>query len=157
MSDIYVQNKDINSGVLSEKRKISRFPQGLRGREVSEVFGRSRIPNNTGSRSRTFLSDSDSGCPIGPFFLNHTPKLGIPVEMVQFLLKLSLKQNSCCAQRFPLILTVKFHSLDVKESESEILSPTPKPWGFRQPRCLQSARSCRKQATSTEHFSELSI
>jgi len=26
-------------------------------------------------------------------FLHHTPKLGIPVEMVQFLLKLLLKQR----------------------------------------------------------------
>jgi len=26
---------------------------------------RSRIPNNTGSRSRIFLSESDSGCPSG--------------------------------------------------------------------------------------------
>jgi len=49
-------------------------------------------------------------------FLHRTPTLGIPVEMVQFLLKLLLKQVSCCAPRFPLILTVKFHSLYVKES-----------------------------------------
>jgi len=27
------------------------------------------------------------------YFLHHTPKLGIPVEMVQFLLKLLLKQR----------------------------------------------------------------
>ena len=53
-------------------------------------------------------------------FLHHTPKLGIPVEMVQFLLKLMLKQISCCVPRFPLILTAKFHSLCVKESELEI-------------------------------------
>jgi len=40
----------------------------------SEVFGwsRSRIPNNTGSRSRIFLSDSDSGCPIESFFTPHS-------------------------------------------------------------------------------------
>jgi len=58
-----------------------------------EVFGwsRNRMPNNTGSRSRIFLSDS--GCPIGSFFLYHTLKLGIPVEMVQFLLKLLLKER----------------------------------------------------------------
>ena len=69
-------------------------------------------------------------------FLHHTPKLGIPVEMVQFFLKLLLKHVSCCAPRFPLILTVKFHSLYVKESQSEILErsesdilpPTPQPW-----------------------------
>ena len=48
---------------------------------------RNRIPNNTGSRSMIFLSDS--GCPFG----HHTPKLGIPVEMVQFLLKLLLNQR----------------------------------------------------------------
>jgi len=66
-------------------------------------------------------------------FLQHTPKLGIPVEMVQFLLKLLLKQISCCAPRFALILQAKFHSLYVKESESEILErldilpPTPQP------------------------------
>jgi len=56
--------------------------------------------------------------------------------MVQFLLKLLLKQISCCAPRFPLILTDKFHSLNVKESDflerselkSDILPPTPQPW-----------------------------
>jgi len=49
-------------------------------------------------------------------FLHHTPKLGIPVEMVQFLLKLLLKQISFCVPRFPLILTAKYHSLYAKES-----------------------------------------
>jgi len=58
-------------------------------------------------------------------FLHHTPKFGIPVEMVQFLLKLLLKQISCCAPRFQLILTAKFHSLYVHESY--ILRPTPQP------------------------------
>jgi len=41
--------------------------------------------------------------------------------MVRFLLKLMLKQIYCCTPWFPLILTAEFHSLDVKESESEIL------------------------------------
>jgi len=40
----------------------------------------------------TFLSDSYSGSPIESF-LHHTPKLGIPVKMVQFLLKILLKQK----------------------------------------------------------------
>jgi len=59
----------------------------------SEVFGwsRSRIPDNTGSRSRIFLSDFE--CPIGSFFKSHSFKLGIPVEMIQFLLKLLLQQR----------------------------------------------------------------
>jgi len=52
---------------------------------------RSRIPINT--RSRIFLSDSGSGSPIMDHVLHHTPKLGFPVEMVQFLLKLLLKQR----------------------------------------------------------------
>jgi len=78
-------------------------------------------------------------CPIPnvqfDHFLHYTPKLGIPVAMVQFLLKRLLQQISCCAPRFPLILAAKFHSLDVKESDSEILKwsetdilpPTPQP------------------------------
>jgi len=55
----------------------------------SEVFGWSRISDNTGSWSRIF-------CPTPPpdihlDHLHHTPKMGIPVEMVQFFLKLLLK------------------------------------------------------------------
>ena len=50
-------------------------------------------------------------------FLHHTSKLGIPVEVVQFHLKRLLKQISCCAPRFLLILTAKSHSLFVEESE----------------------------------------
>jgi len=67
-------------------------------------------------------------------FLHHTPKLGIFFEMVQFLMKLWLKQiilfvyhdfhGVPVASQF---LTVKFHLLYVKESESEILSPTTQP------------------------------
>ena len=57
----------------------------------SEVFGWSwsQIPNNTGSHSRIF-------CPTPNVqldqFLHHTPKLRIPVEIVQFLLKLLVEQ-----------------------------------------------------------------
>jgi len=71
-------------------------------------------PNNTGSRNRIFCPTPDVQL---DHFLHHNPKLGIPVEMVQFLLKLLLKQISCCASRFPLIVIAKFHSLYVKESE----------------------------------------
>jgi len=60
-----------------------------RTREVaepeSEVFGWSRI----------FLPDS--GSPVG-HFLHHTPKMGIPVEMVQFLLKLLLNERFLAVQ-----------------------------------------------------------
>ena len=81
----------------------------------SEVFGRSWIPNNTRSWSQTFLFESGSS--IGSFS-HHTPKLGIPVEMVQFLVKILLKQRILAvyhdfhwvlvATKF---LTAKLHSL----------------------------------------------
>jgi len=57
----------------------------------SEVFGCSRIFNNT--RSRIFCPTPDVQL---DHFLHHTPTSGIPVEMVQFLLKLLLKQISFC-------------------------------------------------------------
>jgi len=74
-------------------------------------------------RSRRYLGGVGVGffCPTPDvqldYFLHHTPKLGIPLEMVQFLLKLLLKQISCCAPRFPLILTAKLHSVYVTKSE----------------------------------------
>jgi len=52
-------------------------------------FGWGRIPYNTGSRSRIF-------CPTPDVQLDHfyiTLKLGIPVKMVQFLLKFLLKKG----------------------------------------------------------------
>ena len=82
-----------------------------------------------------------SGSPIGSL-LHHTPKLGIPVDPVQFLMKLLLKQRILAvfhdfhrvlvATKF---LVAKLHSLYVKESgleileklESNILPPTPQP------------------------------
>jgi len=42
--------------------------------------------------SQIFLSDSDPGGRID-HFLHDTPKFGIPVEMVQFLLKLLLNRR----------------------------------------------------------------
>ena len=76
---------------------------------------------------------SNQGCGVGvgffcptpdvqlDYFSHYTHKLGISLEMVQFLLKFLLKQIFCCAPRFWLILIAKRHSLYVKESESEIL------------------------------------
>ena len=87
--------------------------------------------------------ESDFFCPTPTsdvqliHFLCHTRNLEIPVEMVQlFFLKLLLKQISCYAPLFPLILTAKFHPLYVKQSElenlerskSDILPPTLQPW-----------------------------
>ena len=130
---------------------------------VTRVIG-SQHHCQAGVRSRRFLGGvgvrflTTLGVGVGFFcptrdvqldqFLHHTPKLGIPVEMVQFLLKLMLKQISCCVPRFPLILTAKFHSLCVSfplwsrswkflkgrvgvgnfgKSESDILPPNPQP------------------------------
>jgi len=62
----------------------------IRNRREWEVFewSVSRIPNNTASGSRIF-------CPIPEVQLDHfshrTFRLGIPVEIVQFLLKFLLK------------------------------------------------------------------
>jgi len=53
-----------------------------RNRKESEVFGWSRI----------FCPTLTPGAQLD-HFVHHTPKLGIPVEMVQFLLKLLLKQR----------------------------------------------------------------
>jgi len=39
-----------------------------------------------------YFANSDSGHPIGSL-LHHTPKLGIPVESVQLLMKLLLNQR----------------------------------------------------------------
>ena len=86
-------------------------------------------------RSRIFLSDSK--CPIGSF-LHHTPKLGIPVEMVQFLLKPLLKQrffavhHGCHWFWQPNFIPFMLRSLESEISErserSDILPPTPQPW-----------------------------
>jgi len=94
----------------------------------SEVFGwnRGRIPNDTRSRSRCrsriFLSDSDSRSPIG-WFLHHTPKLWIPVDMLQFLMKHLLKQRILAVHHdfhwvlvATKILTAKLHPHSAQES-----------------------------------------
>ena len=67
-------------------------------------------------------------------FLHHSPKLGIPVEMVPISFEIFVETGIfCCEPRFPLISTAKFRSLYVKESEilerseSDILPPTPQP------------------------------
>jgi len=59
--------------------------------------------------------------------MRHTPKLGIPVEIVHFLFKLLLKQRIRAVYhdfRWFLVatkfLTAKLYSRYVKESESEI-------------------------------------
>jgi len=76
---------------------------------------------------------------------HHTPKLGLPVESAQFLIKLLLKQRILAVYldfHWVLIATkflvAKLHLLYVKESgseilerselESNILPPTPQPW-----------------------------
>jgi len=78
-----------------------------------------------GMRSRRFLDGvgflTTVGGGVGFFcstpdvqldhFLHHTPKLRIPVEMVQFFETFVETEISCCAPRFALTLTAKFHSL----------------------------------------------
>jgi len=64
---------DYEPGLQSRSLCLSRSPK------ESDVFWWRQC------RIRIFLYDFDSGSPIGS---HHTPKLGIPVEMVQFLLQL---------------------------------------------------------------------
>ena len=68
-------------------------------------------------------------------YLHHTRKLGIPVEMVQFLLKLLLKQRFLAVhhdfhwfQQQPnfIPLNIKGSESDILE-RSNILAPTPQP------------------------------
>ena len=82
-----------------------------------EVFGWSRswIPNNTGSRVGVGFFCSTPDVQLVHFY-NHPFKLGIPIGMVSFETFVET-DISCCAPRFPLILTATFHSLYVKESE----------------------------------------
>ena len=103
---------------------------GLQSRSLreSDVFGWSRIPINSRSLSRTFLSDSDTGSPIGSFFC-------ITFLTWEFLLKwYNFLWNFCWKREFLLLyndfhwvldaikfLTAKIHSLYLKESELEIL------------------------------------
>ena len=61
-----------------------------RSRKESAVFGWSRIPNNTTSRRRSQMFFPTPEVKLDHFW-HHTPKLGIPVEVVQFHLKLLLK------------------------------------------------------------------
>jgi len=58
----------------------------------SEFFGWIRIPSNTRSRSRIFCPTPTPEVQLD-HFLHHTPKLGISVEMLKFLMKFLLKQR----------------------------------------------------------------
>ena len=77
---------------MADLLAISLYSPGCRSRKELDVFGCSRMPNNTGSRSRIFCPTPTPGTKLN-HYVNHTPKLGIPVEMIQFLLKLSLNQR----------------------------------------------------------------
>jgi len=84
---------------------------------VSEVFGWSRIPNNTRRRSRIFLSDSDSGSPFRSFFTSHSLVGNSCWNGTIYYKTFVETEISCCVPRFPLILTAKILSLYVKEPE----------------------------------------
>jgi len=78
--------------ILGEQRLVGiEMKQGC---GVGAVIGtvKSRILNNTGSPSRIFCPTPTPDVQLD-HFLHHTLKLGIPVEMVQFLLKLLLQQR----------------------------------------------------------------
>ena len=69
-------------------RSRSRSQSRCRSRKESEVFG--------WCRSGIFYPTPTPKVQLN-HFLHHTPKLGIPVEVVQFLLTLVETEISCCA------------------------------------------------------------
>jgi len=69
---------------------VVRVAESQPSRKDSEGFGRIRIPNNAGVGVGFFCLTPDVQL---DHFLHHTPKLRIPVEIVQFLLKVLLKQS----------------------------------------------------------------
>ena len=103
---------------LTKDPVVILFPLGLEPAELSEIaenhvgnssnvaepdfFGwsLSQIPYNTRSQSRIGFFRPTLEVQLDHFYT----KLGIPVEMLQFLLKLLLKQNSCFVPRFLLIV-----------------------------------------------------
>jgi len=68
-----------------------------RSRQDPKVFEWSRIPDNTGRRIRIFCPTPTPDVHLDQFY-HHIPKLGIPVEMVQFLFETFVETDiSCCA------------------------------------------------------------
>jgi len=67
---------------------------------VSEVFGWSWIPNNTRSRSQTFLSDS--GSEIGLFFYITLLSWVFLLQWYDFFWNFLETDDSCCLPQFPL-------------------------------------------------------
>ena len=138
----YFNNYRLDTGLRIRSRS--------RSRKVSKVFGWSwsRFPNNTGSRSRIFCPTPTLEVQLD-HFLHHTPKLGIPIEMVEFLLKLLLNQRFIAVHHdfhwfwHPIVIPFmlrsrkfwkgrsrKFWKIRVGNcgmSESDILPPTPQP------------------------------
>jgi len=110
----YCRSREINPVIAGLWQNSIVKYAGLRSRsrKESEVFGWGWIPNNTGSRSRSRIFLSDSGCPIGSFLTSNSCWNGT-ISFETFV----ETDISCCALRFPLILTAKFHSLYIKESE----------------------------------------
>ena len=96
--------------------------QGCGVTRSQRVFGGVGFQRHLGSES-DFLSDSDN--PIGSL-LHHTPKLGILVELAQFLMKLLWNRILAVYHGFHWVLVAtkllaaKLHSLYVKKWESEI-------------------------------------
>ena len=107
---------------------LSVFSAGLRSRKESEVFEWNRIPITTpGVGVGLFWPTSTPEVQLN-HFLHRSPKVGTPVEMVQFLLKLSLKQIIIAVYHdfhwllvATKLLAVRLHSRYVTESVSDIL------------------------------------
>jgi len=87
--------------------------------QESELFGWSRIPNNTGESESDFFVRLrlQMRMPSWIIFTSHS-KIGNSCWNGTIYVETFVETEiSCCASRFPVILTAKFHSLYVKESE----------------------------------------
>jgi len=75
--------------LASNLHPLTRLRSRSGSHKQSEVFGWSWIPKKHWELEPDTDFLSDSGCPVG----HHSPKLGIPVEMVQFRRKLLFKKK----------------------------------------------------------------
>jgi len=102
----------ISNYLLQDRVTIKLKPE-LRSHRESEVFGWSRIPNNTGSQ--IFCPTPDVQL---DHLLHHTLKLGIPIEMVRLLLKGTISFETFVETDFLLCTTI---SIDFNSQISFLL------------------------------------
>ena len=134
--------------LMEDEETMGQLTSGLRSRSgtESEAFGWSGISYNT-RVGVGFFVQLRSECPLGSFFTSHSQIRNSWWNGTISFETFVEADISCCASRFPLILTAKFHSFYVKESEtlerseleSDIVPPSPQPrltwWDLKNETC----------------------